>query len=767
MYVQCERCKTEYDFDDALVSERGTTVKCTSCGNQFKVFRTAAGGDEDRWQVTTGTGKELVFLSLKELQRAILAKLVGRSDTLARGGATPRALGSIAELEPFFDDKRRSPSQPEGKSSRPPPPPGTASPALSAPTRGKRVDTLRPPAGPPPAQDSKPMRSSSVRTYVGVAPQANLPPALKATQVGLPPSPDHRNDGDGHGHDQPADPPPAPRTAPMIDASPRPPPMIAELGQVLAPALVAPPPPRRPPPPVNPPVMRPPPPHTPPTPYAQGQQMPQMIDASSPLPPPTVPRRSPQYDEGPVAARALMDGRPSLPPPRRRMGGWIVAAALLLGVGALSMYVARPYLEHLGSSQQKPTPLSPKVAQFLGAGEAALGEGNLDGAKENFDKASALAESDPKVLIDEARLDSVRADVPWLKQRLLAVDAPDLKANRASLDELAARARHSSEMALTASPDDGAAVRVRVDALRIAGDRDAARALVGKVAANPSLPEAAYVLAALDMAELDPAWPMIIDRLRNAASAEAGLGRARAALVYALAKSGDVAGAKVELDRLSNLPRQHPLLPLLKPFVDKSPAKTDSGVVDPSKLPVQGGATASPSSVGATAGAAGTVPTPPGAGSATAPAGGGGGGGVPSDPRVALQQADSARNRHDYARARLLYQAVLAKSPSDSEALAGLGDVSHEQHDLQGAASFYRQALSANPSFLPALLGLANVQWESGDKGAAQKTYRDIIDRFPEASYPSYVKQRANESSGGGAGGGGAPSGTESTGSKE
>ena len=42
MYVQCERCKTEYDFDDALVSERGTTVKCTQCGHQFKVRRATA-----------------------------------------------------------------------------------------------------------------------------------------------------------------------------------------------------------------------------------------------------------------------------------------------------------------------------------------------------------------------------------------------------------------------------------------------------------------------------------------------------------------------------------------------------------------------------------------------------------------------------------------------------------------------------------------------------------------------------------------------------
>ena len=124
MYVQCERCKTEYDFDDALVSERGTTVKCTQCGNQFKVRRaTEAGGD--RWVVTTVSGKTLVFTSLRELQKAILGKQVARSDSLSRGSGPPRLLGAIAELEPFFDKRASVPpgdAEPLRRpSSRPPP----------------------------------------------------------------------------------------------------------------------------------------------------------------------------------------------------------------------------------------------------------------------------------------------------------------------------------------------------------------------------------------------------------------------------------------------------------------------------------------------------------------------------------------------------------------------------------------------------------------------------------------------------------------------
>src|SRR5436189_6315351 len=92
MDVKCERCSTEYEFDDALVSGRGTTVKCTNCGHQFKIRRASepapgVATEQDRWVVRTTEGREVVFTSLRELQRAILAKQVGRADTLTRGDA--------------------------------------------------------------------------------------------------------------------------------------------------------------------------------------------------------------------------------------------------------------------------------------------------------------------------------------------------------------------------------------------------------------------------------------------------------------------------------------------------------------------------------------------------------------------------------------------------------------------------------------------------------------------------------------------------------
>ncbi|MGH7327902.1 MAG: tetratricopeptide repeat protein, partial [Polyangiaceae bacterium] len=245
----------------------------------------------------------------------------------------------------------------------------------------------------------------------------------------------------------------------------------------------------------------------------------------------------------------------------------------------------------------------------------------------------------------------------------------------------------------------------------------------GKVATNASQPETAYVLGALDMAELDPPWSVVLERLRTAAAGEAGLGRARSALAYALARSGDAAGAKQEADRLATLAHPPTLLPQLRTFIESSPSTApDAGLsqatasIDVNKLPTATNVSASQ---------------------------GGGGGGFSSDPRVLLTQADAARQKKDYERARALYEAALAKNPNDSESLAGLGDVSRDEHDLQGALSLYNKAIGANPTFLPALVGAADVTWEQGDRPAAQRLYKDIADRFPDGSYPGRVKERA------------------------
>jgi predicted Zn finger-like uncharacterized protein len=721
MDVQCERCKTEYEFDDALVSGRGTTVRCTNCGYQFKVRRTEAAvpGNEpptDRWVVHTTGGNELTFLTLRELQRAILVHQVGRSDMLVRGASQPRTLGSIAELEPFF----------EGRTSSRPPPPGQGSRAASMPDASlKRTaawGTVPPDAPPPP-----------VRPKIDT-----LRPSLEGSA---------------------APPPPAVALAPTLSAASFNP---APAAVAVAPSLPMAPAPAAPPPTAAPAVM-----HTPPqqryasrTPsdayaatfqgpgsvaYAQTLQHPgpaaspmtspvaasvsplaQSISSSSPLPPPTGVRRSmPSYDPTPEGPSVFPSDEPYSMPRRRRVGGWIVALVLLCAVGLVGWIVAKPYLA--GRQEVKVAQLDPRAQTFLTDGEKAMADGNLDLAQEDFDKASALAERDPRVLLDAARVAAAKADVPWLKLRLLGADGgEEARMTKSQLDERLVRVRKASEDALAVAPEDPAAFRARIDALRLTGDRDLARSLVAKVIAQASQPETAYVLAALDLSEPEPLWGTVIDRLRPAAAAEGSAGRARAALVFALVRSGDATGAKTELAKLDAQLRPYPLLPNLHHLVDKAPPAAtvgaDAGVphIDVSALPQQ----AQPPTVG-----------------------GGGAAVAANDPTAVDVQggmgaAATAIKKGDWAKARQIYEGLVARNPNDSEALAGLGDVDRAQGDLSGAIASYKRALGVNPSYLPALLGVADTEWASGNKAAAQRDYKDIADRFPEGTYPPYVKTR-------------------------
>ena len=116
MDIKCERCGTEYEFDDTRVSEEGVTVKCSTCGHLFKVRKKsfvltepvlpdAESKDEigDRnWMVRQLDGSVLSFKELTTLQKWIVERRVSRDDEISKSGETWKRLGSIAELASFF-----------------------------------------------------------------------------------------------------------------------------------------------------------------------------------------------------------------------------------------------------------------------------------------------------------------------------------------------------------------------------------------------------------------------------------------------------------------------------------------------------------------------------------------------------------------------------------------------------------------------------------------------------------------------------------------
>ncbi len=753
MDVRCERCNTEYEFDDALVSGRGTTVKCTNCGHKFKIRRKSGDLAEDFWNVRTSDGKTLVFTSLRELQRAIQTHLVGRSDMLSRGGLAPKAIGQIPELTPFFDPIRSaqtiSDAEPpqHGSSgrmpSRPPPVPGAAANVLAPPPRPRmptRPDFL---AVQPPGKSTLigtgGPEDPAVQAVAAAA--AAAPPMRKRMSSVPPPTTEREPEPETTDYERPQaapkwgpsgtlPPPNFSSTAPLeMPRQPTPPPndvvlpkqtpvlSIEVSGQFPAAQFQG----SSPPPAIEsladrPVTPAPPPPH---------------YEPSSPLPPPAQFRRIvDDYDvnSDPPPMRSTSPSLPDAPLSMgkgRSYGGFIVVTVFLACAGLLAAVWAKEHLgERLGITKTTTTPVDPRVAGFITTGEKALADGNLELAKESFDKASVIAEKDPHVLLGFARLAALRADVKWLESRLLPADAADQhRAVRDRLAELSSSARKAADDAIAVAPDDPASLRAKIDALRISGDRDGARAMVPKIAPSASQPESAYVLAALDLAETEPLWSTVVERLRLAAAAESGPGRARAALVYALARSGDVAGARSEIERLEAMPRKHELLPQLKAFVDRT-------------KPIANARDAGPI---ATMSVSQLEDQPP------QPTGGRKPG--PGDPRNLVAAAEAARGRGDLEKAQTLYAAALDRNPNDTEALNGLAAIAQARGDLNGAKASYKRVLSINPSYVPALVGLADVEWAQGNRGGAMKIYKEIVERFPEGTYPPRVKQRVESGS--------------------
>ena len=161
MDVRCEKCMTVYEFDDSKVGEQGVTVKCTQCGNLFKVKRRertqelamgaaaarspayvqpaqtvpttqrttvpgipvvnktvqgrppAVGQQQQHspppqaaepagWMIRIASGEIFRFRELTTLQQWIVERKVTRDDEISRTGEQWKRLGGIAELASFF-----------------------------------------------------------------------------------------------------------------------------------------------------------------------------------------------------------------------------------------------------------------------------------------------------------------------------------------------------------------------------------------------------------------------------------------------------------------------------------------------------------------------------------------------------------------------------------------------------------------------------------------------------------------------------------------
>ena len=174
MDVRCDRCQTEYELDDASVSDTGTSVQCTTCGHQFIVARkpaaaqpaaaTPPGGqakppasepEVPPWTLSTDDGKVHRFRDLNTLQKWIVERKASRTDRLSHQGGPWLALGDMEELSSFFrvvDEADRARGHGPGRAQQSGPGPfpksATPPPARRGTSSAPYGTTSRAPAGP-------------------------------------------------------------------------------------------------------------------------------------------------------------------------------------------------------------------------------------------------------------------------------------------------------------------------------------------------------------------------------------------------------------------------------------------------------------------------------------------------------------------------------------------------------------------------------------------------------------------------------------------
>ncbi len=593
MDVVCGRCRAEYEFDDALISERGTTVRCTNCGLQFKVFPPVGRRSPEVWRVFNPAERDAEptdYESLAQLQRAISQGEVTAAFKLVRGDEEPRLLAEIVELQPLLRQPRSD--HPAGLS-----PEGASAPSVGhdgqraddEPRRSERERSgttlgiaVRPDprsrdAQPPPAFDgdedeeavvpatpdppeelviserSAPSSHPKIRSVLSFSSNEDVPPpssgkdgrasilprtSLRSTLSGsystAPRS--ERTSSSGPESLVPAElaaavvsgdsvrdsTPPRTSSVPPGPLEPASSPEPAPSQDVVPPAEPAPSPDAVP---LSEPALSP---DRAPSAASKVRtpREPELSEAPESLggnrtPTPTALRAYQTVDSQPVSAR------PNLPAPQRARSAMLVLAVVLGG----GLFVAVSNRD--------------KIDELLGSPNPGVQESEA-GVSEQLDK----------------RLNE--AEVAWMRQAFFGEGQ-----GKVSTGDLA------SELSAAGGSSSWAMVNLK----RASGDLAGARLVASEL---PSGGDAAFSLALLDFAESpkEPPWPVILERLREAAAGERGLYLARTAYIFSLGSSGNVRRAQGDFDAFSRLngAKQAPLFGELKRFVAGLSTEEDAGI---------------------------------------------------------------------------------------------------------------------------------------------------------------------------------------------
>jgi predicted Zn finger-like uncharacterized protein len=671
MEVRCSNCATEYEFDDALVSARGTSVKCTNCGHQFRVHPTTASPTvAEKWVVRDAQKRETTFTSLRDLQQAIVKGQLSPQHQLSHGGQAFRALEDIYELQTFFSAARqRPPNRPAPRT-----------------LLGVGRDGQPPARGSTPPPRKRPSEAPQER----ITPVAGMP-AVKAAVAAVEPASSGQASGPRPSFES------GQRPAVRRSPSPVPPPYAPVERAALAHQTTSPPS------------------SSAPLPW---QNM-QGLHADSELDEFAVRRGAGSrwiiaiVVLGALGLVAGTVGRDYLlgfaapksaaPKADERVPALIEQARSALAKGDFES--AHAELAKASVLGDDPRVASEQARLEVARAELLWTQQRLNAALEAA-KARALEKAPPSR--------RKKTDAELAADALAATkDASEKKVLDQGFQERLAKAKAAVAAALKQAPTAIDVVRSQVDVLRLDGQTSQARTLVSALSAQASDPDNAYSLGALDLAEGPAGYPAAIDRLRVAARSEEALGKARPLLIYALSKT-DPAAASSELDKLQTIAPAHRALPALRALVELEKSKLVPEPEAPRK--------AAPPPPAAPAAASAPEAAKPGEARPAAPKP------PPADTsKATLAKATELHDQGDLEGAESLYQQVLQRSPNNVTALSGLGDIARQRHQNATAAVYYDQILKQDRNHVPTLMARADMYWEGGNRILAVALYRRAL----------------------------------------
>lgn len=215
---------------------------------------------------------------------------------------------------------------------------------------------------------------------------------------------------------------------------------------------------------------------------------------------------------------------------------WIIGLLLMGLLGLVGFVVYTRYVRP-GEAAGAGASTDPRLDAFLGRADERLVVGDLDGAKEQYVKASGVSDRDPRVVLGLARVEILRAELGYWKWLSLDETDPERASAEQELSQAVKRAGEAIDHAVEKAPTDGGTTRLQVDRLRL-------EAMVICVLARTGKKEAAdKTLAQLEARHrshplLEPLRRIVQSASRRAGPIDAGLEPASDASASASAAAG-------------------------------------------------------------------------------------------------------------------------------------------------------------------------------------------------------------------------------------